>query len=57
MATGFWWAYFVLWLAPIFALGTLLGYIRGFIDHARLAEDDEASSESRLVSVPTPSLD
>ncbi len=55
-ATGFWWAYFALWLAPIFTLGTLLGYIRGFIDHARLAEDDEASSESRLVSVPTPSL-
>ncbi len=56
LATGFWWAYFALWLAPIFTLGTLFGYIRGFIDHARLAEDDESRSEGRLVSVPRPSF-
>lgn len=56
LATGYWWAYFALWLVPIFTLGTLLGYIRGFIDHARLATDDAVLSEGRLVSVPLPSL-
>ncbi len=56
LATGYWWAYFALWLLPIFTLGTLFGYIRGFIDHARLASDDEGRSEGRLVSVPMPSL-
>jgi fatty acid desaturase len=55
LVTGFWWAYFALWLVPIFTLGTLLGYIRGFIDHARLATDDEVLSEGRLISVPLPS--
>jgi fatty acid desaturase len=55
LVTGFWWAYFALWLVPIFTLGTLLGYIRGFIDHARLADDDAQQSEGRLVSVPRPS--
>lgn len=56
LATGYWWAYFALWLVPIFTLGTLLGYIRGFIDHARLATDDAVLSEGRLISVPLPSL-
>lgn len=56
LVTGFWWAYFALWLIPIFTLGTLLGYVRGFIDHARLADDDALRSEGRLVSVPCPSV-
>ncbi len=56
LSTGFWWSYFALWLVPIFTLGTLLGYIRGFIDHARLADDDPQKSEGRLISVPFPSL-
>lgn len=56
LGTGKWWMYFALWLLPIFTLGTLLGYIRGFIDHARLAKDDEDKSEGRLISVPKPSL-
>lgn len=56
VGTGKWWMYFALWLLPIFTLGTLLGYIRGFIDHARLASDDEEKSEGRLISVPRPSL-
>lgn len=56
LATGKIWAYFALWLLPIFTVGTLLGYVRGFIDHARLADDDEVKSETRLITVPRPSL-
>jgi fatty acid desaturase len=56
LATGLWWAYFALWLVPIFTLGTFLGYLRGFIDHARLESDDANRSSGRLISVPHPSL-
>jgi radical SAM superfamily enzyme YgiQ (UPF0313 family)/fatty acid desaturase len=56
LASGQWWLYFALWIFPIMTLGTLLGYMRGFIDHARLADDDEQRSEGRLISVPNPSL-
>lgn len=56
LATGFWWAYFALWLVPIFTLGTFFGYLRGFIDHARLENDDATLAAGRLISVPHPSL-
>ncbi len=56
VATGFWWAYFALWLVPIFTLGTFFGYLRGFIDHARLEDDDTTLAAGRLISVPHPSL-
>ncbi|CAN5585122.1 fatty acid desaturase family protein [soil metagenome] len=56
LATGFWWAYFALWLVPIFTLGTFFGYLRGFIDHARLENDDVTLAAGRLISVPHPSL-
>lgn len=56
LATGFWWAYFALWLVPIFTLGTFFGYLRGFIDHARLDNDDTTLAAGRLISVPHPSL-
>jgi radical SAM superfamily enzyme YgiQ (UPF0313 family) len=56
LASGQWWLYFALWMTPILTLGTVLGYMRGFIDHARLADDDESLSEGRLISVPKPSL-
>ena len=56
LATGFWWAYFALWLVPIFTLGTFFGYLRGFIDHARLENDDAGLAAGRLISVPYPSL-
>lgn len=56
LVTGFWWAYFALWLVPIFTLGTFFGYLRGFIDHARLESDDMTLAAGRLISVPHPSL-
>jgi fatty acid desaturase len=56
LITGQWWAYFAFWLLPIFTLGTFLGYMRGFIDHARLADDDPVLSANRLISVPNPSI-
>jgi fatty acid desaturase len=56
LVTGFWWSYFALWLAPIFTLGTFFGYLRGFIDHARLTDDDNKLAAGRLISVPNPSL-
>ncbi len=56
LATGFWWAYFALWLVPIFTLGTFFGYLRGFIDHARLDSDDTTLAAGRLISVPHPSI-
>lgn len=56
LTTGFWWAYFALWLVPIFTLGTFFGYLRGFIDHARLESDDMSLAAGRLISVPHPSL-
>jgi fatty acid desaturase len=56
LATGYWWAYFALWLVPIFTLGTFFGYLRGFIDHARLEDDDTKLAAGRLISVPHPSL-
>ncbi|HEY9677837.1 MAG TPA: fatty acid desaturase family protein [Drouetiella sp.] len=56
LVTGFWWAYFALWLVPIFTLGTFFGYLRGFIDHARLQDDDSDRAAGRLISVPNPSI-
>lgn len=56
LTTGQWWSYLVLWFTPIVTLGTVFGYLRGFIDHARLAQDDEDLSEGRLISVPRPSF-
>jgi fatty acid desaturase len=45
-----WWLYFALWLGPIFTTGTFLGFLRGFVDHARL-KDDSPAGKDRLVSV------
>lgn len=56
IVSGHWWAYFALWLVPIFTLGTFLGYLRGFIDHARLKSDDDRLAAGRLISVPYPSI-
>jgi radical SAM superfamily enzyme YgiQ (UPF0313 family)/fatty acid desaturase len=54
-ASGIWWLYFALWLLPIFTLFTGFGFMRGFIDHARLAVDDEGKADGRLITVPNPS--
>ncbi|GEM_PF-208999 len=56
LISGWWWLYFALWVAPVVTWGTCLGYLRGFIDHARLADDDPERSGERLVSVPRPAL-
>lgn len=49
--SGQWWLYFALWLGPIFTLGTFLGFLRGFVDHALLSSDAESPAEKRLVTV------
>jgi radical SAM superfamily enzyme YgiQ (UPF0313 family)/fatty acid desaturase len=54
--SGIWWLYFALWMLPIFTLGTAFGFMRGFIDHARLASDDEVKADGRLITVPNPSF-
>ena len=54
--SGIWWLYFALWLLPIFTIFTGFGFVRGFIDHARLASDDPTKSENRLITVPNPSV-
>ncbi|HEY9785450.1 MAG TPA: fatty acid desaturase [Candidatus Obscuribacterales bacterium] len=47
-----WWLYFVLWMLPIFTTGTFLGYLRGFVDHAKLSDDPAGGDmEGRLVTV------
>lgn len=51
LATGQWWLYFVLWLMPIFTTGTFLGFLRGFVDHARLGGEKSGPMEGRLVTV------
>jgi fatty acid desaturase len=54
LASGQWWLYIVLWLGPIFTLGTFLGFLRGFVDHARLrseAENPEDPARDRLITV------
>lgn len=51
LASGQFWLYFALWLLPIFTTGTFLGFLRGFVDHARLKDDQEGPMEGRLVSV------
>jgi fatty acid desaturase len=51
LASGQWWLYFALWLGPIFTLGTFLGFLRGFVDHARLASEDEGATSGRLITV------
>lgn len=51
-ASGQWWLYFALWLLPIFTLGTFLGFLRGFVDHAHLAgESTDGPYEGRLMTV------
>lgn len=51
LASGQFWLYFALWLLPIFTTGTFLGFLRGFVDHARLKDDKEGPMEGRLVTV------
>lgn len=51
LASGQWWLYLALWLLPIFTTGTFLGFLRGFVDHARLAGEKEGPMEGRLVTV------
>ncbi|HEY9685051.1 MAG TPA: fatty acid desaturase family protein [Drouetiella sp.] len=49
--SGQWWLYLAVWLGPIFTLGTFLGFLRGFVDHARLPDDNAVNSSERLVTV------
>ncbi|MCC7531118.1 MAG: fatty acid desaturase [Candidatus Melainabacteria bacterium] len=51
LASGQFWLYFALWLLPIFTTGTFLGFLRGFVDHARLKDDPQGPMEGRLISV------
>lgn len=51
LASGQWWLYFALWLLPIFTLGTFLGFLRGFVDHAKLSDDPDGPQEGRLMTV------
>ena len=49
--SGQWWLYFAIWLGPIFTFGTFLGFLRGFVDHARLSDDCPMASGERLVTI------
>ena len=51
LASGQWWLYFAIWVLPIFTLGTFLGFLRGFVDHARLVDDPQGPQEGRLMTV------
>ncbi len=51
LSSGQWWLYFALWLSPIFTLGTFLGFLRGFVDHAKLLTDEGGPAENRLCTV------
>lgn len=51
LASGQWWLYLAIWALPIFTLGTFLGFLRGFVDHARLIEDRDGPQEGRLMTV------
>ncbi len=54
LASGQWWLYIALWLGPIFTLGTFVGFLRGFVDHARLrseAADPTNPASERLITV------
>jgi fatty acid desaturase len=54
LASGQWWLYIALWLGPIFTLGTFLGFLRGFVDHARLPSeeaDPDDPGHDRLISI------
>lgn len=51
LVSGQWWLYFAIWLGPIFTLGTFLGFLRGFVDHARLPDDSSQNGAERLVTV------
>ncbi len=54
LASGQWWLYIALWLGPIFTLGTFVGFLRGFVDHARLrseAADPSNPASERLITV------
>ncbi len=51
LASGQFWLYFALWLLPIFTTGTFLGFLRGFVDHARLKDDRDGPMEGRLITV------
>lgn len=56
LVSGQWWLYFALWLGPIFTFGTFLGFLRGFVDHAKLAVDDDGAAQHRLCTVLHTSL-
>lgn len=45
-----WWAYPVLWLAPVYAFGFLADMIRVFCEHSMMGDDEEADRTVRLVS-------
>jgi len=51
-----WWLYMAIWLGPIFTIGTFLGFLRGFVDHARLKSDCPSHSAGRLITVTSTSL-
>ncbi len=51
LVSGQWWLYFALWLGPIFTLGTFLGFLRGFVDHAKLVSDEDGGAKARLCTV------
>jgi len=54
LASGQWWLYPALWLGPIFTMGTFTGFLRGFVDHARLrseAEDPADAGRDRLITI------
>jgi fatty acid desaturase len=54
LASGQWWLYLALWLGPIFTLGTFLGFLRGFVDHARLPSEEADPADlgkDRLITV------
>lgn len=45
-----WWAYFVLWLAPIYVFVFVPDEVRSYCDHAVLVAPDEAGDAQRLVT-------
>lgn len=47
---GVWWAYFLLWVAPIYFLVFLPDELRAFCDHAVPLAPDEAADPKRLVT-------
>lgn len=50
-ASGEWWLYAIIWFAPIATLGTFFQFMRGFVDHAKLASDESGAAKYRLCTV------